>query len=325
MKIAVLGLGSMGKRRITLMKKEYKDIIIYAIDSNLDRRNQIKEKLNIEVYSQLDEIADIVALDAAIICTPPNTHADIILKCLDYRLSIFAEINLISDRYDEIIKKAEENKCKLFLSSTPMYRKEMEYITQNVKKSEKRLNYVYHIGQYLPDWHPWESYKDFFVGNKKTNGCREIFAIELPWILNAFGEVSSISVSKSKNTDLDIDYDDNYIVTLNHITGHKGVMIVDVVSRKAVRLLEVFGEELYIDWKGTPTSLNHYNFESKEDNNIVLYANEQKNENYAQFVIENAYLDEIKDFMEYLEDKSTPRYSFEKDIKILNLINQIEN
>jgi len=90
-------------------------------------------------------------------------------------------------------------------------------------------------------------------------------------------------------------------------------------------LLEIFGEELYIDWKGTPTSLNHYNFESKEDNNIVLYKNEQKNENYAQFVIENAYLDEIKDFIEYFKDKSTPRYSFEKDIKILNLIDQIEN
>ena len=35
------------------------------------------------------------------------------------------------------------------------------------------------LGQYLPDWHPWESYKSFFVSNKKTNGCRELFAIEL--------------------------------------------------------------------------------------------------------------------------------------------------
>jgi predicted dehydrogenase len=324
MKIAVIGLGSMGKRRINLIRKEYKDIEIYGIDSNEDRRNQVKEKFDIKVYSQIDEFIHTVILDAVIICTSPNTHADIILKCLNYKLDIFTEINLVSDKYDKILKKAEENKCKLFLSSTPMYRKEMEYITKEVKDSEKRLNYVYHIGQYLPDWHPWESYKDFFVGNKKTNGCREIFAIELPWILNAFGDVSSVSVSKSKNTDLDIDYDDNYIVTINHNTGHKGVMIVDVVSRKAVRLLEVFGEELYIEWKGTPTSLNYYDFVNKKDNNVVLYLNEEKDDNYAQFVIENAYLDEIKDFINYLGEKSTPRHSFIEDIKILDLIDQIE-
>jgi len=102
------------------------------------------------------------------------------------------------------------------------------------------------------------------------------------------------------------------------------VIIVDVVSRKAVRLFEVFGEELYIDWKGTPTSLNYYDFTNKKNNNVILYSNEDKDKNYAQFVIENAYLDEIKDFVSYLDENSTPRYSFKEDAKILALIDQIE-
>ncbi|MCO7111156.1 hypothetical protein NIA69_21115 [Gemmiger formicilis] len=40
-----------------------------------------------------------------------------------------------------------------------LYRRETQYIKQQVAEFGKPVHYIYHIGQYLPDWHPWENYK----------------------------------------------------------------------------------------------------------------------------------------------------------------------
>ncbi len=44
------------------------------------------------------------------------------------------------------------------------------------------------------------------------NGCREIFAIELPWIVKAFGEIEDIHVVSGRLTNLDINFQDAYFV-----------------------------------------------------------------------------------------------------------------
>ena len=45
MNIIVIGLGSMGKRRIRLMKKMKLPVDIVGIDSNQDRCNDVKNNL----------------------------------------------------------------------------------------------------------------------------------------------------------------------------------------------------------------------------------------------------------------------------------------
>jgi predicted dehydrogenase len=190
--------------------------------------------------------------------------------------------------------------------------------------AQSRLNYTYHIGQYLPDWHPWENYKDFFVVDKRTNGCREIFAIELPWLTEVFGNVKDIIVRKSKISSLNIDYDDNYMVILEHESGHKGMLAVDIVSRKAVRNLEVFGESLYLSWDGSAEGLKMVDIEKRKEENILLYEKVDQLNQYSKFVVENAYYDEIASFFEAISNNIEPVYDFEKDKIILDLIDRIE-
>ncbi|MDD4730122.1 MAG: gfo/Idh/MocA family oxidoreductase, partial [Dysgonamonadaceae bacterium] len=175
-----------------------------------------------------------------------------------------------------------------------------------------------------PDWHPWERYQDFFVSNKRSNGCREIFAIELPWLSDVFGDIVKVDVIKSRMSNLNIDYDDNYLVLLQHNTGYKGTLAVDVVSRKAVRNFEVFGEQLYLHWDGSPKGLYVYDFETKIDVNIQLYKEIDQLGDYSNFIIENAYLNEITSFFETVTEGKVPDYSFEKDKDILKIIDRIE-
>lgn len=154
----------------------------------------------------------------------------------------------MDDLYDENIELAGKNNLVLFMSSTFLYRDEIKYIQDKVEKngSKIRVNYCYHVGQYLPDWHPWESYKAFFVGNKRTSGCREIMAIEFPWLINIFGNVKSIMASADKISSLDVDYFDTYHIIVEHESGIRGSLSIDVVSRKPVKILKFWREYLFI-------------------------------------------------------------------------------
>ena len=159
--------------------------------------------------------------------------------------------NLTDKGYQDNIELSKRNERVLFLSSTFLYRKEIQYIKTTVENCGCNISYMYHAGQYLPDWHPWESYKKFFVGDKRTNGCREFMAIEFPWLIDVFGDIKSITSIGSKDSKLEIDFPDTYQIMIEHMTGHKGLITIDVVSRKAVRKLELSGENLYITWDGT--------------------------------------------------------------------------
>ncbi len=324
MKLLVVGLGSMGKRRIRLLKQFFPSHEIAGVDLNAERRDGAKQLFSVECFDTIEQAVETFSPNAALVCTAPLSHGEIIKTLLSFELDIFTEINLVSDLYSENIKTAKQKKKLLFLSSTQMYRKEIEYLTSAIKNTKDKKSYRYHVGQYLPDWHPWESYKDFFVGNKRTNGCREIFGIELPWLTDAFGEVVWADTSFSRLTKLEIDYPDYYAVTLEHADGTIGQLTVDIVSRKATREFVVISENLYLTWSGTPSSLMNYDTEQKQLINISCYDDIMQDERYSDNIVENAYVDELAEFFDALEKKAVPRHSFEKDLKLLYLIDKIE-
>ena len=325
MKVIVIGLGSMGKRRIRLLS-EHKDIKIFGIDSNRERCQEVIEKFGLMCYASIEDAVNAETLDAALICTSPLSHAAIIKECLQNNLHVFTEINLVSDGYEDNIKIAKEKNKVLFLSSTFLYQSETLKIIEKVKSANvSKLNYMYHVGQYLPDWHPWESYNNYFIGNPRTNGCREILTIDLPWIVTAFGGIKTVKVLKSKNTNLNIEYNDNYLILLEHESGAKGVFAVDVVARKAVRHFEVYGEDLHITWEGTPESLIEYSIEKKEDIQLLQGETIDHIEGYSNLIDENPYRDEIKAFLDAIIDGTQPMWDFEKDLSLLRVIDIIEN
>ena len=329
MNIVVIGLGSMGKRRIRLLQKYISeesgsnDWNIYGVDKREDRRNEIEKLLHIGTFESLQDVREKTELEAAFVCTAPLSHAKIISECLENNLHIFSEINLVEDGYEKNIELAQKHNRILYLSSTPMFRKEMKYIKKWIADHGFKVSYRYHVGQYLPDWHPWENYKDFFVGDKRTNGCRELFAIELPWMTEAFGRIKETESAHRRISKLNVDYDDTYHVQIVHEDGIVGSVAFDVVSPVAQRRLEIYGENICLLWEGTPDILKAYEPADKKMMTVSLYDDVQHQEGYAGFVVENAYYDEIRDFFDCLKGNAKPKYDFCQDRETLRIIDGI--
>lgn len=325
MKILVIGLGSMGKRRIRLLQEIDQDFKILAVDYKHTRRKEAEKIFGIETIVQLEDVTENQKkeITCAFVCTSPLSHNSLIRTCLENDWHVFTELNLISDGYEENINLARKKGKILFISSTFLYREEMLYIKAHTK-GVHHLNYIYHVGQYLPDWHPWESYKNFFVSDKRTNGCREIMALEFPWLIDVFGEIKEVSVCSDNMSQLSLDYKDNYMIQLTHENENKGMLMVDVVCPYAVRNLEVYGENLYIRWNGTPESLQSYDIATRRMMKTNVYKRVEKLQGYSNTIVENAYKNEIIEFFKILKDGKKQQYSFEKDLEILRLLDKIE-
>ncbi len=323
MNILIVGLGSMGKRRARLIRQVRPEAALAGVDLAPARRAEA-QALGIAPYESIEAAAAAQRFDAAFVCTAPLTHAGIIDTLLDHGLPVFTELNLVSDGYDALIQKAAQKGLPLFLSSTMLYRAETQYIKRQVAGFGKPVNYIYHIGQYLPDWHPWENYKNFFVGDRRTGGVREIFGIDLPWLLDAFGPVSGVTAQADTLSTLEIDYPDSWFVLLRHANGAKGMLAADVVSPKAVRSFEVFGEGLHLFWEGNPKALYRYDAQSKEKAPVSVYERFEHDARYSDNIVENAYVDEIVNFFGVLDGREQARWSFEKDKAVIELIERIE-
>ena len=321
MKILIVGLGSMGKRRARLTKGIDSSIRIAGVDTAESRRAEATDLGLIDAaYPSIAEAAAAEAPDAALVCTAPLTHAAIISELLDNSLPVFTELNLVADGYEENMAKAKEKGVLLFLSSTMLYRRETQYIKQQVAAFGKPVHYIYHIGQYLPDWHPWENYKNFFVGNARTGGVREIFGIDLPWLLDAFGDVESVTVQKDTISDLGLPYPDCVTLLLRHKGGAQGVLAADVVSRKAVRSFECFGDGIHLFWEGNPKAL--YEFRDGDKQPVDTYASFEHDSRYSDNIVENAYVDELTNFFACLRGEETSRWSFEQDLAAIRIMDK---
>lgn len=318
MKLLIVGLGSMGKRRARLTRGIDPSIEIVGVDSAESRRAEALELGLVNAAAASIREAMAFGPQAALVCTAPLAHAAIISELLDNDLPVFTELNLVSDGYAENMAKARAKGLPLFLSSTMLYRRETQYIKQQVAAFGRPVHYIYHIGQYLPDWHPWENYKNFFVSDPRTGGVREIFGIDLPWLLDAFGLVEQMTVRADTISDLGLPYPDCTTLLLRHHGGAQGILAVDVVSRKAVRNFECYGDGIHLFWEGNPKAL--YEFRGGEKRAVDTYGTFEHDARYSDNIVENAYVDELLNFFAVLRGEEQPRWTFEKDLAAIELM-----
>jgi predicted dehydrogenase len=313
----------MGKRRIGIIRNIFPDVLICGVDPKKERRDGVKD---ITTRTDMDFFKAFKAFnpDVVFVCSPPLTHSDPVLFSIKNGAHTFSEINLTANGYDEIINAALKNKKVAFLSSTFLYNKEIQWIIDRTA-GNNNLAYRYHTGQYLPDWHPWENYLDFFVFEKETNALREIMAIEFPWIFKAFGPVVDYNCMTCNLSQLNLEYPDTVHLIMKHESGNSGTISFDCVSVKAIRRLEVYNDTCFFEWDGTPGTLKRYSLRKKKTEPVKLYEDIEKNPDYAKYIIENPYIKEVETFFKLIENPDQfSGYGYDQDRVVLELIDKIE-
>ena len=90
MKVVIIGLGSMGQRRLRLIKKYDESIQILGVVRNAEKRAALATSLGIECYESLEiAITAHSDIDCAFVCSGPLSHAKIIKTALENNINVF--------------------------------------------------------------------------------------------------------------------------------------------------------------------------------------------------------------------------------------------
>lgn len=317
MKFLIVGLGSMGKRRVRNLQFHGEKNII-GFDFSAERRKEAEEKYNIRIIDDLKKLSS-GDFDAVLISTPPNQHGDYIRFALKNKKHFFVEVTTSDDGYEDVLKDENKDIVKA-PSCTFRYYLPIKIIKKILREGKigKILAFQYHMGQYLPDWHPWEDYRQVYFSKKETGVCREMLPFELIWLNWLMdSEVADISGIIAKVSDLDMDADDIILSNLKYENGILGNVLINAISRKPVRTLRVLGSGGVLDWERFDHEIKLYDAQSK---NTETIAAPKGNPETGYVNEEEMYNDEIKAFLDAIRGEAPYPYSFQEDLNNLKIL-----
>lgn len=325
MKAMVIGLGSMGKRRIRCLQAlGVKDII--GVDHRADRREESFAKYGVASVADLPAAWAAGAPNVVIISLPPKLHVMAMTECVRHRVPFFVEASVVDDGLADLIESANAAGVVAAPSATLRFHPAIAEIFRIVRSGRlgKISNVMLHSGQYLPDWHTYESVADYYVSDPATGGAREIVPFEMTWFTELFGFPRRVAAQYRKTIEIEgADcIEDTYNGLLDYGT-FLATVTVDVVSRHATRKLTINGAKGQLAWSWDETAIRVYDGADATWTDLP-YNMEQAAEGYNKNIGENMYIDEIRAFLDAVAGKAPFPNTLEQDHKVLRLLYALE-
>lgn len=324
MRLLIIGLGSMGKRRIrNLQALNIEEIS--GFDPREDRRKEVEEKYKIKTFSSIEAALE-TSPEAFIISVPPDLHHIYAMIAIEKNIHFFTEASVVDTKMEEIIELLKTKNIVGAPSATSSFHPAVKKIKEIIKQNElgKISNIFYHTGQYLPDWHTYEKVSEYYVSNPATGGAREIVPFELTWITNIFGFPFSVCGHNRKTIDIEgaEKIDDTYNILLDY-KDFLANIIIDVVSRHAVRRLMINGDKKQLVWDWDEKNIKIYD-PGKDEWEVTTYELGKAAEGYNANIGEEHYIEEMQTFINAVKGEGDFSNTVEEDLKVLKLLYSIE-
>lgn len=250
----IIGFGSIGRRHARNLRALHPESEILVV-----RRAAMPDKeteaLQARVVGTLEEgIAH--KPDCAVIATPTHQHLMALEDLLAAGISCYIEKPVVATRaqFDSLKRLLERiEPCPFTFGGCnfrylPSLMKARAAIQNGAIGKPIRANLQ--VGQWLPDWHPGQDYRQSYSADPEMGGgviLDLIHEIDMAhWLFGEFGEVRALA---GKLSGLDIRSEDAACIVLGNRDRPPLVSIgLDYVSRRRIRRYEVVGEEGTLVW-----------------------------------------------------------------------------
>ena len=328
MRLLVIGLGSMGKRRVrNLQALGYREVA--GFDARADRRAEAATSYGIAAFEDLDTALARHRPQALVISVPPQHHMEYAWRSVDLGLPCFIEASVVdADRILALAQRIEGTGLVVAPSCTMRYFPGPRLVKELIRAGAigRPLNVNYQTGQYLPDWHPWESIGDYYVSARATGGGREIVPFELTWLNDLFGEPTPLACVKTKLTDMQADIDDVYHCVLRYPGEVLVNLSVEVISRpQATREMRVLGSEGMLVFSADENCVRHSSVATGQQWIRVPLERGRAHDGYIN--PEEPYIAEMSDFLAAVAASDPAKFpnTLAADWRVLDTLYRLEN
>jgi predicted dehydrogenase len=257
----VIGCGSIGKRHLgNLQQLGVKQLA--AFDLRADRRREVEEQFGVPTFADL---MSALAAEArvALICTPTHLHLEHALTAARSGCHLFIE-KPVADRLDgvdELLELVSQQYLHTLIGCNYRFHPGLQHVKALLE--QEAIGHVIsaraNFGHFLPNWHPWEDYRQGYSASRAMGGGVVLDRIHefdyLRWLL---GEVVETCALTGQLSQLEVDTEDTAEVLLRFVTGAFGSIHLDYVRRTYDCSLELVGERGTIQWCYQDSSVRWY-------------------------------------------------------------------
>jgi predicted dehydrogenase len=252
MKIAVIGLGSIGRRHLGNLHSIGVEEVRAYDETATQRAAAAAQFPAARVTATLDAALDGVA--CAVVCTPPASHLDIARLAASRGAHLMIEKPLAgsSEGLEDFLRSCDERGLRVLTAYNWRYWPPMLFVERLLKEGRigavraGRTEYAYH----LSTRYPGQDYRRFYMADaKQGGGCLldESHAIDyMRWLL---GEIVEVSAVVDRVSSLEISTDDLADLTVRFASGAVGGIHMNLFAWNVHSHLELMGEEGVIQWR----------------------------------------------------------------------------
>ncbi len=328
MRILMVGLGSIGQRHTRNLREllgSSAEIIAYRVCRQMhvltptmgaDASRNVEVELAIRVVSSLDEaLAEKPGI--AFVCNPSSLHIPVALACVRAGCDLFIEKPL-SDSLEgtaELLRAAEKHAAIVMVGYQLRFHPCLRKLTEVIRSGRlgNLLAVRAAIGEYLPNWHPYEDYRQMYASRADLGGGVILSQIhEFDYLYSLFGVPGRVYALGGKWSDLEIDVEDTASILMECNVAGRPLPIhlhQDYLQSPPSRQCEVIGDcgrvimdlhalTVAIFTRGNPTPDVH---------------------SYEGFERNQLFLDQVRHFMECVQSRTRPLVDLHDGLQSLRM------
>lgn len=302
MRVLIVGLGSIAKKHIEALFSINNETKIYALRSS-------SKSSNVEGVTNIFDLSNTkIIFDYAIISNPTNLHFSSIEKLSKLKIPLFIEKPVLHSlrRVEYLTNIIERNNILTYVACNLRFHPCILYLKKNIKKKKFKVNELnIYCGSYLPDWRPYQNFKNNYSADAKKGGGVHLDLIHeidyTTWLFGFPNKSNSLLRSSSTLNISAYDYA-NYILEYNTFTAS---IILNYYRKQPKREIEIVFENFIwtIDLIKNNIKNNMGEFIFKDDD----------------FNLKETYKLQLLYFTDCLKKKKTPMNNFKESLNNLKI------
>ncbi|MBV9322224.1 MAG: Gfo/Idh/MocA family oxidoreductase [Chloroflexi bacterium] len=261
MRALIVGLGSIGRRHA----RNWSALGFGQLAICHQYHAPQPEPLGVEAreYHDLDRALQLERPEIVLVTNPTSLHVSTAQRAVAAGAHVLIEkpLGCSLEGVDQLFAKARARGKALRVAYNLRFHPGLARMKALVEQAAigRVLSARAEVGEYLPDWHPWEDYRVSYSGRRDLGGGAVLtFSHELDalcWLLGAPRAVTAVAQHASS---LDIDTEDLAEIILEFESGVLGSLHADYLRRPPRRILELVGENGVLRWDYHQHRLEHY-------------------------------------------------------------------
>lgn len=313
MKVLIVGCGSIGKRHIAnLLSLGIKNMA--AFDIQEPRREEVRKRFDITTPASLED-AWAGKPEVIVIAAPTSLHVPLALEAAQRGCHLFIEKPLSHnmENVSKLLQAVQEKKLVTLVGCNMRFHPGIIKVKELLE--EDAIGHItaaqVAIGQYLPDWHPWEDYRRMYSARQEWGGGIILDAIhEVDYIRWMLGEVQLVACFAGKLSHLEIETEDTAAILLLFANSAIGELHLDYIQRAYSRSCHIIGEEGTVRWDYTDGQVRWYSARTHQWQHFPNPDNWEPNQ---------MYVDEMAHFLRCLAGEEKPMLDVFEAKKVLEV------